>query len=429
MDDSTISLTLLPTRKPPPLESESEDPIDLLLRCYKHIPEERKEIIIPQFRYRQRLFGPAVCNRLPSHASLNGDEPIFAVPPSSRVLEVGCGQGECTLVLARAVGAGGKVLGIDPAPGGYGEPFGIGESQEWILGSEMGRRGNVSFLRAQAPGVLAGGGEGRAGAREGHEGLWGGAREKPDIAVLCHSLWYFASVREVRETFEVLRRGGVQRVFLVEWDLALPEEDDEDDEDEDEDEEEEQEKKRRMREGAKRTGLKSRRERGEMMKPHYYAALVQRRLHELLSSSPSSLSTSLAPNSDDAAEKTNNIGTQQNVRTALSKTEIVQMAKAAGWSVRREGVIEMDEGMQDGKWEVEWVLSEEFEEALLRLGDGHGHGKEREELREIVEKEVRGRVRGVGVGKGQGEGDGNEDGNGGDKGRILCLDAFWVEFG
>jgi len=41
----------------------------------------------------------------------------------SRVLELGCGQGDCTTVLACAVGEQGSVVAVDPADLGYGKSF------------------------------------------------------------------------------------------------------------------------------------------------------------------------------------------------------------------------------------------------------------------------------------------------------------------
>jgi ubiquinone/menaquinone biosynthesis C-methylase UbiE len=38
----------------------------------------------------------------------------------SKILEIGCGQGDCTLVLADVVGEHGHVTAIDPAPLDYG---------------------------------------------------------------------------------------------------------------------------------------------------------------------------------------------------------------------------------------------------------------------------------------------------------------------
>jgi ubiquinone/menaquinone biosynthesis C-methylase UbiE len=45
------------------------------------------------------------------------------IPPSSKVLELGCGQGDCTTVLAFAVSEEGKVVAVDPAELDYGASF------------------------------------------------------------------------------------------------------------------------------------------------------------------------------------------------------------------------------------------------------------------------------------------------------------------
>jgi predicted methyltransferase len=44
----------------------------------------------------------------------------WKIKPGSRVLEIGCGQGDCTAVLATAVGENGHVTALDPAPPDYG---------------------------------------------------------------------------------------------------------------------------------------------------------------------------------------------------------------------------------------------------------------------------------------------------------------------
>ena len=43
------------------------------------------------------------------------------IPAGSKVLELGCGQGDCTTVLASAVGEQGGVVAVDPADLDYGE--------------------------------------------------------------------------------------------------------------------------------------------------------------------------------------------------------------------------------------------------------------------------------------------------------------------
>jgi predicted methyltransferase len=42
------------------------------------------------------------------------------ITPGSRVLEIGCGQGDCTIVLADAVGETGHVDAVDPGAADYG---------------------------------------------------------------------------------------------------------------------------------------------------------------------------------------------------------------------------------------------------------------------------------------------------------------------
>lgn len=45
------------------------------------------------------------------------------IPAGCKVLELGCGQGDCTTVLANAVGEQGRVVAVDPADLEYGESF------------------------------------------------------------------------------------------------------------------------------------------------------------------------------------------------------------------------------------------------------------------------------------------------------------------
>lgn len=63
------------------------------------------------------------CGILPSEPQLQhrlGILQKWGLVPGSKVLEIGCGQGDCTLVLADLVGEHGHVTAIDPAPLDYG---------------------------------------------------------------------------------------------------------------------------------------------------------------------------------------------------------------------------------------------------------------------------------------------------------------------
>lgn len=48
---------------------------------------------------------------------------FWGIMPGSRVLEIGCGQGDCTVVLAEAVGESGHVDAVDPGAPDYGQSF------------------------------------------------------------------------------------------------------------------------------------------------------------------------------------------------------------------------------------------------------------------------------------------------------------------
>lgn len=71
--------------------------IDELLKIYGVSPDYR-----PQFEHRVNIVKS------------------WNILPGSRVLEIGPGQGDCTIVLATAVGESGHVDAVDPAPLSYG---------------------------------------------------------------------------------------------------------------------------------------------------------------------------------------------------------------------------------------------------------------------------------------------------------------------
>jgi len=47
---------------------------------------------------------------------------FWAIAPGSRVLELGCGQGDTTIALAHAVGPSGHIDAVDPGSPDYGTP-------------------------------------------------------------------------------------------------------------------------------------------------------------------------------------------------------------------------------------------------------------------------------------------------------------------
>ncbi|PSR80313.1 SAM-dependent methyltransferase [Coniella lustricola] len=126
------------------------------------------------------------------------------IKPGSKVLEIGCGQGNCTAVLAHTVGPDGHVDALDPAPPNYGSPFTLAQAQGHISASKIGDR--VTWHRASLDEYL------RA---ETPEKRW-------DVAVLSHSIWYFKSQDTLVDILKALR-AKVSTVCLAEYALRATE--------------------------------------------------------------------------------------------------------------------------------------------------------------------------------------------------------------
>lgn len=47
----------------------------------------------------------------------------WKIPRRSSILEIGCGQGDCTAVLASLIDSPGHVTALDPGDASYGSPF------------------------------------------------------------------------------------------------------------------------------------------------------------------------------------------------------------------------------------------------------------------------------------------------------------------
>lgn len=116
-----------------------------------------------------------------------------------RVLEVGCGQGETTIVLAAAVGASGRVLAVDNSHAEYGRPVTLGKAHAYIKSSTLGS--HIEFLRSTD--VL-----------DPHINF---PDNTFDWAVFSHSPWYMSSPQELSQLFARVRPWA-RRLGYAEWD-------------------------------------------------------------------------------------------------------------------------------------------------------------------------------------------------------------------
>ncbi|KAK4459916.1 putative SAM-dependent methyltransferase [Cladorrhinum samala] len=141
-----------------------------------------------------------------------------AIYPGSQILELGCGQGTCTAVLAEAVvpqsqdSASGHVTALDPAPSTYGAPFTLGQAQSHLLTSSSvpeGVRSAITFhLEADLFSFLS--------REENKDAKW-------DTVVLAHCIWYFPSAVEVLESILLELKGRAKRVCIAEYALQASE--------------------------------------------------------------------------------------------------------------------------------------------------------------------------------------------------------------
>ncbi|MEU6500379.1 methyltransferase domain-containing protein [Streptomyces californicus] len=123
------------------------------------------------------------------------------IAPGSTVLELGCGQGDTTAVLAEAVGPGGRVVAVDPADPSYGSPVTLGESADRLAAGPLGSRIDFRF---------------RTDVLDPSVDFPDGAF---DHVVLAHCSWYFASLGRLRDTLARVRPWA-RRLWFTEWDLT-----------------------------------------------------------------------------------------------------------------------------------------------------------------------------------------------------------------
>lgn len=121
-----------------------------------------------------------------------------------RILELGCGQGTCTQVLAEAVSSSnGHIDAVDPASLDYGAPFTIGQAQSHLSSGPVGNL--ITWHQADPLEFLS----------RDQEPKW-------DVAILAHCIWYFKSPSLLAQILSALR-GRVKNVLIAEYALHATE--------------------------------------------------------------------------------------------------------------------------------------------------------------------------------------------------------------
>lgn len=144
-------------------------------------PENIQKVEVPQTEHRLNLVN------------------IWEIPAGSRVLEVGCGQGTTTSVLASIVGPEGKVDALDPARLDYGSPWTLGQAQAHLSETEIGKR--IHWWNMTLPAFLK-----------------AETYSKWDYIVFSHCIWYFDSPELLTEMLK-LAKHRARNVLVAEYAL------------------------------------------------------------------------------------------------------------------------------------------------------------------------------------------------------------------
>lgn len=122
----------------------------------------------------------------------------WGIQAGERVLEIGCGQGDTTAVLAAAVGATGQVVGIDTADPFYGAPVSLGDSAARLKSSPVGN--SIDFVFEFSD--------------------WSSLDGEFDVAVMALCSWYIYEPDILLEIFRQLRQRA-KRLCFADWEVQV----------------------------------------------------------------------------------------------------------------------------------------------------------------------------------------------------------------
>lgn len=127
---------------------------------------------------------------------------FWGIKEGSRVLEIGCGQGDTTAALAYLVGETGFVHGVDIASPNYGAPITLGDSADHLRKSKLGKQLKMDFeVDILSPEVNF-------------------PEASFDYIVISHCSWYFKSFEEFTEVLRKTRKWG-SKLCYAEWDPRI----------------------------------------------------------------------------------------------------------------------------------------------------------------------------------------------------------------
>lgn len=127
---------------------------------------------------------------------------FWGIRKGDRILEIGCGQGDTTAVLAYLTGESGFVHGIDIASPHYGAPLTLGAAAERLTQSPLGGRIQIDFETDMLSPLM-----------DFEENSF-------DIIVLSHCSWYFESAEQLGAVLQKARAWG-HRLCFAEWDPRI----------------------------------------------------------------------------------------------------------------------------------------------------------------------------------------------------------------
>ncbi|NBD23203.1 methyltransferase domain-containing protein [Paenibacillus sp. T1] len=127
---------------------------------------------------------------------------FWGIEEGDRVLEIGCGQGDTTAVLAYLAGESGFVHGLDVAAPDYGAPITLREAAAQLPTSKLGGRLRMDFeTDVLSPEIDF-------------------PERAFDKIVLSHCSWYFQSAEQLTAVLVKARKWG-RTLCFAEWDARI----------------------------------------------------------------------------------------------------------------------------------------------------------------------------------------------------------------